>query len=191
MSVSPLPTVSRCVRATLSFLALAACLAAPRGSASAQSAPPAAQDDVESLDAIVAALYDVISGPAGAPRDWDRFRSLFRDGARLIPTGRSPEGEGGTNVMTPDDYVAGAGPYLEERGFFETEVHRVTERYGAVAHLFSTYESRWAPEDEPFDRGINSIQAFHDGARWWIVTIFWQGEEGSGDEIPAGYLPGG
>jgi len=170
----------------LAGFALGAGLAAAPSAASAQSAPRAAPSDVESLDAIVAALYDVISGPAGQPRDWDRFRSLFRDGARLIPTGGASE----LDVISPDDYVARSGPFLEERGFFETEIHRTTERYGAVAHLFSTYESRWTPEEDPFDRGINSIQAFHDGSRWWIVTIFWQGERGSGDEIPANYLPG-
>lgn len=170
----------------LAGLALGAGLAVAPSAASAQSAPRAAPDDVESLDAIVAALYGMISGPAGQPRDWDRFRSLFRDGARLIPTGGAD-----LDVISPDDYVARSGPFLEERGFFETEIHRTTERYGAVAHLFSTYESRWTPDEEPFDRGINSIQAFHDGSRWWIVTIFWQGERGSGDEIPAEYLPGG
>ncbi len=172
------------------LVAAVAALAVPNPG-SAQNSPAAAPEDVESLDAIVAALYDVISGPAGEPRNWDRLRSLFRDGARLIPTGRNAQGQGATNVMTPDDYVTEAGAFLEERGFFETELHRTTDRYGAVAHMFSTYESRWTPEEEPFDRGINSIQAFHDGSRWWIVTIYWQGEGGSGEAIPAKYLPGG
>src|SRR5688572_18845337 len=38
--------------------------------------PAANPADVASIDAIVAALYDVISGPAGKKRDWDRMRSL-------------------------------------------------------------------------------------------------------------------
>ena len=52
----------------------------------ARAVPPAKPDDVKSIDSIIAATYDVISGPAG-DRDWDRFRSLLIPEARLIPVG--------------------------------------------------------------------------------------------------------
>ena len=164
--------------------------AAQQPSAAAQPAPPPARPaDVESLDAILAALYDVISGPAGAARDWDRMRSLFLPGARLIPTGRSPQGEGRYRVMTVEDYIAGSGPVLERDGFFEIETHRVTERFGSVVHAFSTYESRRTVDDaEPFMRGINSIQLFDDGTRWWVATVMWDSERPD-NPIPAMYLP--
>jgi len=93
--------------------------------------------DVESVDAIVAAVYDVISGPAGQARDWDRWRSLFIPEARLIALGQTPEGGIQRRVMTPDDYVQGSGQMLEERGFFENEIGRVQEEFGPVVHLFS------------------------------------------------------
>ena len=158
---------------------------------SAEGWPEAAPADVESIDTIIAALYDVISGPAGEVRDWDRFRSLFIPQGRLIPTGRSPSGEHGHNVLSPDEYVASSGPVLEERGFFEVETARTTERFGDIAHAFSTYESRSKLDDpEPFQRGINSIQLLHDDQRWWIVNIFWAGERPD-MQIPARYLPGG
>ena len=145
--------------------------------------------DVATPDAILAALYDVISGPANTPRDWHRFRSLFVDGAHLIPTGVAQDGTGRHSMLTVEDYATRIGPRLEQSGFFEREVARQWEQFGNIAHAFSTYESRRAANDaEPFARGINSIQLFHDGTRWWIVNIFWDAER-PGLSIPARYLP--
>lgn len=142
-----------------------------------QAAGSVKPEDVASVDAIMAALYDVISGNAGVRRDWDRFRGLFAPGARLVPTGRRP---GGTNVMrtmSPEDYVTTIGPQLEAGGFFEREIGRRTERFGSVTHVFSAYDSKRTLEDAaPFSRGINSIQLFFDGTRYWVVTIFWDSE---------------
>jgi hypothetical protein len=141
------------------------------------SSVPARPEDVASIDAIIAALYDVISGPAGQKRDWDRFRSLFTTGARLIPTGRRPDSTRVMRVITPDEYATNIGPQLENGGFFEREIGRRTERFGAVAHVFSAYDSkRTAADTVPFARGINSIQLFNDGKRWFVVTIFWDSE---------------
>jgi hypothetical protein len=154
----------------------------------AQNAPAAKPADVASLDAIVAALYDVISGPAGQKRDWDRMRSLFVPGARLIPTNPRPDSVGTIRMLTVEDYVTRIGPRLEEGGFFEKEIGRRTEQFGGIAHLFSSYESRrTAADPTPFARGINSIQAWNDGKRWWIVTIYWEGERPD-NKIPARYL---
>lgn len=141
--------------------------------------------DHESMDAILEVLYEVISGPQGQARDWDRFRALFVEGARLMPTGVNPEtGIAGMRIWSPDDYIEMAGARLMEMGFFEQEIHRVTEQYGPIVHVFSTYESRRAADDpEPFVRGINSIQLLNDGQRWWIVSIYWSGE------TPANPLP--
>jgi len=155
--------------------------------ATAQEADPA---DVSSIDAIVTAVYDVISGPAGEARDWDRWRSLFIPEARLIPTVVNPAGQVGYRVITPEEYAQTSGPYLEENGFFEVEVARVTEEFGQIAHLFSTYESRRTLEDEePFARGINSFQLFNDGHRWWVVTIMWDAERPT-NPIPERYIGG-
>lgn len=157
--------------------------------AMAESWPEADPDDVESVDSILTALYDVISGPAGQARDWDRFRSLFIPEARLIPTGRSPEGEHGYQVWSPGEYAEQAGGFLEQNGFFEREIARTEERFGPVVHAFSTYDSkRTADDPEPFARGINSIQLMHDGGRWYVVTIYWAAERPD-LPIPGPYLP--
>ena len=150
--------------------------------------PVARPADVSSIDSIIAAVYDVISGPAGHKRDWDRMRSLFVPGARLIPTGRRPTGEVGSRVLTVEEYIARSSPLLEKNGFFESEIARRTETFGNIAHAFSTYESRHKADDpKPFQRGINSIQLMNDGQRWWIVTIFWQGEDEK-NPLPEKYL---
>jgi hypothetical protein len=157
---------------------------------SAPAPPPARPADVASPDAILAACYDVISGPAGQKRDWDRFKSLFVPGARLIPTQAKKDGPGFTIfVATPDQYAAFADAYFQKNAFAEKEIARKSERYGAIMHIFSTYESRHDPKDEkPFERGINSFQLFYDGSRWWIVTIYWMGETPDAP-IPAEFLP--
>lgn len=150
--------------------------------------PQARPHDVASVDAILAALYDVISGPAGQKRDWDRFNGLFAPGARLIPTSRRPEGVHGLRVITTQEYAALAGPRLEKDGFFEREIGRRTEQFGAITHVFSAYDSKRAATDSvPFARGINSIQLLNDGRRWWIVTIYWDSERAD-NPIPPQYL---
>lgn len=139
--------------------------------------PPANTNDVKSERAIVAAVYDVISGPAGKKRDWDRMRSLFTPDARLIAVGPSRTGEIRQQTFTVEDYIRLSGPYLEGHGFFEKEVSRKEESYLNIAHVFSGYESRSKVDDaKPFERGVNSFQLMNDGKRWWIVTIYWQGE---------------
>lgn len=173
--------------------ALSVVLALPAGPAVAQEpeAPPSAARpaDVESVEAILAALYDVISGPAGAGRDWERLRSLFIPEAWLIPTWTTPDGESGYRALTVDDWIQGAEAFIAESGFYEREVLRVTERFAGIAHVFSTYESRRGEEDpKPFARGINSIQLRHDGERWWIVNIMWQ-QETPHSPLPPEYLP--
>ncbi|MCH8123247.1 MAG: hypothetical protein IH853_09010 [Bacteroidetes bacterium] len=174
----------------LSFI-LVSLIALPTVAQDAADLPEADPADVESVDALIAAVYDVISGPAGEKRDWDRFRSLFRTEAKLINTGVAPSGEVRLRYSGVEEYIAQSGAFLEERGFFERELYRVQEEFGNIVHLFSTYDSRWKKDDpEPFARGINSFQLVHDGSRWWVVNIFWQGESPNAS-IPEKYLPQG
>jgi hypothetical protein len=151
--------------------------------------PNADPSDVASIDAIITAAYDGISGPPGERRDWDRERSLFYPGARLIPTAKP-----GTNddlapqMLDVDGFIARVEPYLAEDGFYEKEIARRIDQFGHIAHVWSVFESRHDADDpEPFIRGINSIQLFFDGDRWWIVNIYWQ-QESAEHPIPEKYL---
>ncbi len=173
---------------TLGLAAPAAAQTSPAPAAAA-TAPVAAPEDVATPEAIVTALYDVISGDAGVMRDWDRFRSLFHPTARLAPSGVNSEGVGVVRSMTPEDYINRSGPVLERDGFHEREIARRDERFGHIAHVWSTYDSvRSLSDPAPFMRGINSIQLFNDGSRWWVISIYWQAETPEAP-IPAEYLP--
>ena len=167
------------------FLVVAAIAVAPRALAQ-EPRPAAAPEDVASVDANMTAINDVINGPAGEDRDWDRFRSLFIDGARLIP--RSAGNPNGATVMSPEDYVARASANFMENGFFESEIGRKTDRYGDIAQVFSAYAAKRSADDaEPFMRGINSFQLLHHDGRWGIVTIYWQAESPD-NPVPPEYI---
>jgi hypothetical protein len=151
--------------------------------------PAADPQDVASVVAVVRAYYDVISGDKGQPRDWDRFLSLFMPEARFVRAG----GVGTAPIMlTPEQFVAANRTYFERGGYFERPVHEHVDTFGAIAHVFSSYESRRRADDQkPYSRGINSIQLISTGGRWWIVTIMWDHERPDGPDIPPEFLPPG
>jgi len=152
--------------------------ATPATAPAAAAMPAARPADVASVDAIVKAVYEVISGPAGAPRDWDRMRSLFAPDGRMMAVGQRPDGSYAMRQMTPDDYIARNTRNFATMGFYESELARSTETFGQVAHVFSTYEARHAPSDaKPFMRGINSIQLVNDGKRWYVLSLVWRAED--------------
>ncbi|GHM99001.1 hypothetical protein WSM22_04910 [Cytophagales bacterium WSM2-2] len=142
--------------------------------------------DVKSVDAIVAALYDVISGEPNTQRDWARFRNLFKPETRLIPTRKTDAGEFTLRALTPDEYVQLFTSRVAT-GFFERELKRKAESYGTITHLFSTYETKEKKDGPVTNRGINSIQIFYDNHRYYIVSIFWCAES-MGFPLPEQYL---
>ncbi len=142
--------------------------------------------DVKTEDAIIKALYEVISGEPNTPRDWDRFRFLFKPEGRLIPTRKSDSGDLVIKTLTAEEYVQ----LFQSRiptGFFERELSRKSESYGTVTHAFSTYETKEKKDGPVTNRGINSIQLFKDKDRYYIVTIFWCAES-MGFPLPPQYL---
>ena len=157
---------------------------------------PAAKNrtDVDSVEHLVSALYDTISGPAGKPRDWDRFRSLFLPDGRLAAIRPDASARGGASppedvtIRTPAVYIERNDPYFKTHGFFERGIANRVEEFGNLVHVWSTYESRNAPADEkPFARGINSIQIIRAHDRFWIASVFWD-DERPGLTLPSKYL---
>jgi hypothetical protein len=181
------------------FLALVAlAMFAPRTAAqSAAKNPPHVDvptiapraEDVSSLDGLIAAYYDVISGPAGRPRQWSRDRTLYIPDIRFVAMSLDNQRKPTAHVVSHQQYVDNSNADLLA-GFYEKEIHRVTQRFGNIAHVFSTYQSRLKADGSVIARGINSIEAFWDGKRWWIASAIWD-EERPDDPLPAQYLPGG
>ena len=183
-------------------LGIAATLAAGAGTGmAAQPVPPqpvhtapaqpavAKEADGASVDSTIAALYDVISGPAGAPRNWNRMRALFAPDAKLMVITPNREGGGfALRTMTVEDYISRNMSAFNTSGFYEKEIARTTDAFGQLVHVFSTYELLRSPNDpKPFMRGINSIQLAHDGKRWWIANLVWRAED-AGLALPERYL---
>lgn len=149
-------------------------------------ANPKYAKDVNSVDNIIAALYNVICGAPGEPRDWERFKYLFGKDAKLIPTGKIEGGNLIYRTMTPDEYITMFSTRIKT-GFFEKELKRETVSFGTVYHAFSTYETRETENGPSTNRGINSIQLFKDQDRFYIVNIFWCAES-MGFTLPASAL---
>jgi hypothetical protein len=132
--------------------------------------------DAVSIDAVIKALYESISGYAGEPRQWERDRALYAPGALLIPM-RPPDGRGAAaEILDIDGYVKSRTPFFAATDFFEVEIARKEFHFGAMAHVLSAYEGRDAPNGKILKRGINSLQLFHDGERWWVASIMWDNE---------------
>jgi hypothetical protein len=145
--------------------------------------PTANPADVASVDAIVKALYDVISGPAGE-RDWNRFQSLFTAQASMGAMATNKEGVSRYMRFSPQEYQERNGAQFMKAGFFEEELGRQQTTFGEMAHVWSAYQYRFAQNEPVQQRGINSIQLVYEGGRWWVANILWNTEKSS-NPIPA------
>jgi hypothetical protein len=135
--------------------------------------PTPRPSDVGTLDAILHAFYETVSGAVGQPRDWDRFRSLFLPGGRLMPVVSIAGEKAGVRFLSTEDFIHRVEPIFAVEDFWERETSRQTETAGHIAHVLSFYESLRSPNGPPFERNVNSIQLFNDGLRWWIVNVMW------------------
>jgi hypothetical protein len=145
-------------------------------------------EDVGSLDGIVSAYYAVITGPPGEPRQWGRDRTLYWPGIRFFSAGAKKDGTPEVQVMTHQQYVDATNASFVKTGFDEHEIHRTTQRIGNIVHIMSTYETRHIPSGPLLARGVNSLDLFWDGKRWWIISASWD-DERPGSPIPPEMLP--
>jgi hypothetical protein len=141
----------------------------------ASKVPPAKAEDVRSYDAIMHAIYDVISGPVGT-RDWNRLRSLCLPDARFTTVGKRKDGSPFVVAWSVEDYIREAGVIFTHESFYENAIVNQADSFGGMTQVFSSYESRHNPGEKPFQRGINSFQLVNDGTRWWVVSIAWAAE---------------
>ena len=129
------------------------------------------------VGAIVDEMYAMISGPRG-PRDWSRQANAFTTDARQMRTGIDAEGRAWIKAMSPADYARDVAAFFEANDFFEVEIARRVDVLGNMAHVWSLYEARTAPDDgAPERRGVNSIQLYRDpDLGWRIVSMIWDNE---------------
>jgi hypothetical protein len=175
----------RVLSVTLLISALAAAVVAQAHVAVATVAPR--PEDIATIDGMIKAYYEVVTGPAGTPRDWARDRTLYIKDLRFVQVDVGKDGKLDPRITDHQQYVDSADG-MTKTGFFEKEIHRVTERFGPIAHVWSTYESRRTETGPIIMRGINSIELFWDGKRWWIANAIWT-DETKDNPIPKEYLP--
>jgi hypothetical protein len=144
-------------------------------------------EDVSTLDGIIKAFYETITGPAGKPREWARDRTLYIPDLRFVSMGLR-DGKPHAEIMDHQTFVERSNDFMVREGFYETEIHRVTKSFGNVTHVFSTYEMRQTPNGPVTGRGVNSIQLFYDGKRWWIISAAWD-DERPDNPISPEFLP--
>lgn len=138
--------------------------------AAAAQTPAADPADVGTLDGIMAAFYEVVSGPPGQPRQWERDATLYLSGTVFTIA----DSAGAYRNASPAEFAGRTDAFLVESGFVEREIHREIRRFGSVAQVWSTYE--WETADGAAGRGINGLHLVHDGERWWITHATWDNE---------------
>jgi len=149
---------------------------------------PVRPADVATIDGMMKAFYEVVSGPKGQPRDWGRDRTLYTPDLRFVSVNERRTGRLSALILDHQTFAESSQPSLTRNGFFEKEIHREVQRFGHIAHVFSTYESRETLDGPPTARGINSIEMIFDGRRWWI-TFAECDEERDGQTLPKEFLP--
>jgi hypothetical protein len=148
-------------------------------------------EDVGSIDGIIKATYETISGGVGVPRQWGRDLTLFDPHSRLLAPHADPK-TGAIRVFNDShqEYVDGGDPIMVKEGFTERELGRVVKQYGNVATVLSSYEGKFASTGKILARGVNIFTLYNDGRRWWILSIIWD-EEKPDRPIPPELLPKG
>jgi len=144
-------------------------------------------DNVSTLDGIVKAYYDVVTVKKGGKVYFERDSLLHWPSAMVGAVGIGKDGQPRMSHITLKRYHELSDPGLERDGFDEREISRKVEKFGAIYHVWSTYESRNEAGGPIIERGINSIELFNDGKRFWILGWFYDGER-KDNPIPAEYL---
>ena len=155
-----------------------------------QNADTDSSEDLGTVDGVIHSLYDAISGPVGQDRDWNTFRNLFAEDARMYIAVPDKDSGSVLKSITPEEYAQRNEARLSDIGFSEDELYRITNSYGAGTQVLSTYESHYTNKngEEDITQGINSIQLYFDGERYFIVSIFWDANA-KNIEVPERYLP--
>jgi hypothetical protein len=131
--------------------------------------------DVSTIDGIVKAFYEVISGKAEEPRQWGRDKTLYVPGARFVSM-KMQNGKPAASIMTHEQFVNSMNSFAVKEGFFEREIGRSVKQFGNIAHVLSAYEWETTSDKKERGRGVNSIELYFDGSRWWITSASWDDE---------------
>lgn len=135
----------------------------------------------DDLDSIIARMYETVSFEPGTRPDWSEENELFAPGARVVRVN-----DDGVFAFDLPAYQRDFDRMIDSgqmTSFWEAEIWRETRLFGDVAQVLSAYEMRRTRNGPPIGRGVNSIQLFRQGGRWWISAMVWR-REGQNVSIP-------
>lgn len=140
------------------------------------------KEDVSTIAGMMKASYEVVSGEAGAPRQWERDLSLHDPNA-VYSFPNKVDGKVKQVTMTLKEFHKETDNMTATTDFYESEITREVRVFGNIAHVWSTYETRLKKDGPVVRRGINSIQLYWENERWWIVSWTFDGER-ENNKIP-------
>ena len=146
-------------------------------------------EDVSTIDGMIKAYYEVVSGPAGQDRQWDRDSTLYTPNVRFVIIQEDAAGSTRARSMSHQEFVDESDASLRGKAFYEHEIHRITHRAGNVALVLSTAEHMSAPEGPVAGRSVDTIELFWDGKRWWIASASIWDINTSKHPLPEEFLP--
>jgi hypothetical protein len=146
-------------------------------------------EDVSTIDGMVRAYYEVVSGPADKQREWGRDRTLYIPGIRFLIFREDKDGRTSVRTLTHQQFVEESEAAMAGKAFYEREVHRIAHRAGDVVHVLSTAEQKYSPDGPVEGRSIDSLEMYWDGWRWWITSAnIWEVET-KAHPLPTEFLP--
>jgi hypothetical protein len=146
------------------------------------------KDDTTSVQNILDAYYDCISGPIGEKRDFNRFKNLFHSSASFTYSYWNKEQTKASTMVfkTVDEFIEKLDN-LDKKGFYEYEIANTINEFGSVVQVFSTYTFKVEDKSIESKTGITSYEILFDGERYWIFSMFWT-IESERFKIPEKYL---
>ena len=130
-------------------------------------------DDVGTLDGIIKAYYNVISIRKGEKINFERDSLLHIPGVRVGSAGIDAKGAPVLHYTSLKQYHRESDAYMEKNGFYEHETSRQVQNIRNIYHVWSSYEERYTPDGKVIGQGINSIELYFDGKRFWILGWFY------------------
>jgi hypothetical protein len=130
-------------------------------------------DDVGTLDGILKAYYDVVTVKKGEKVSYERDSLLHIPGVRVGSAGIDAKGSPVLHFTTLKEYHRESDAYMERNGFFERETSRQVHNIRNIYHVWSAYESRYTADGKVIAQGVNSIELYYDGKRFWILGWYY------------------
>jgi len=146
-------------------------------------------EDVSSIDGVIKAYYEVVSGPAEKDREWGRDATLYVPAIRFNIFSDDKHGKTTLRSLSHQEFVNESEAAMKGKAFYEHEIHRIEHRAGNVEHVLCTAEQRFALDGPVQGHSVDSLELYWDGARWWVVNAnIWEVEK-SGKPLPPEFLP--